>query len=277
MDILHNQVFFPESFNELFSVWDRFPDAVIFAGGTELISRQGKTVLELPPAILCLEKMEELQNITRTEHYLEIGSMVRLNKIITLGKLVPQAFCSCLENIGGVQLRNIATIGGNICCSTRLLDACSPLIALDAQYEFRTASSSRWVAASRFHSKEDNTSLEKQELLTRIRLPLHKWDYSIYKKFYSESINNNKALSFMAKTQKSLLSDIKVIYKGSAIVRNKNAEGILIGKHLPLNRKAAGDFVENWKEFLAGHAEIDEFSKNELINCIEINVYNLSE
>jgi CO/xanthine dehydrogenase FAD-binding subunit len=277
MDVLHNQVFFPVTFSELFSVWSRFPEAVIFAGGTDLISRQGKTVLELPPTILCLEKLQELQNITRTEHYLEIGSMVKLNKILTLGKLVPQALCACLENIGGVQLRNIATIGGNICCSTRLLDACSPLIALDAQYEFRSSSNSRWVSASRFHSKEDNTSLEKQELLSRIRLPLNKWDYSIYKKFYSENAYINKAMTFMAKTQKNILSDIKVIYKANSVIRNKNAEGILIGKYLPLNRKSAGDFVENWKEFLSHNGEIDEFSKNELINCIEINVYNLSE
>ncbi len=277
MDVLHNQIFFPVSFSELFSVWNRCPDAVLLAGGTELIARQGQTILELPDVILCLEKISELQNITRTEHYLEIGSMVSLNKIIRLGKTVPQALCDCLENISGVQLRNTATIGGNICCASRLLDAPAALIALDAQYEFRSASSSRWVASSHFHSEEELFVSSTPKVLTRIRLPLHHWDYSIYKKFYSEDLSSNRSLTFLAKAQKNILSDIKVVYKGQTILRNKNGESVLIGKHLPLNRKAAADFVENWREFLADNIEMDEFLKNELLNHIEINVYNLAE
>ncbi|MDR2942476.1 MAG: FAD binding domain-containing protein [Treponema sp.] len=277
MDVLLNRIFFPTSFNELFSVWNQNPSAQPYAGGTVLLWKQSKTIIDLPPVIICLDNMQELQNITRTEHYLEIGSMVKLNKIIKLGKIVPEVLCDCIENIGGVQLRNVATIGGNICCTARLLDIPAPLVALDAQYEFRGAQSSRWVSAVRFHSEEDIDTLEKKEILTRIRLPLNRWDYSMYKKFFSEDIYDHKTVTFLAKAQKNILSDIKIVCKGDTIVRNKNAEGILIGCHLPLYRKTAADFVENWKEFLANNEEIDEFSKYEIINCIEINVYNLTE
>lgn len=277
MDAPLNQVFFPSSFSELFSTWSRFPNAVIYAGGTDLIWRQGRNILNLPQVILCLDKLQELHGITRTEHYIEIGSMVKLNKLIWLGKVVPEVLCACLENISGVQLRNIATIGGNICCTTRLLDASSPFTALDAQYELRSAYSSRWVAASRFHSAEEHTVLKDQEILTRIKLPIYKWDYFTYKKFISEDLYNTKTLVFLAKTQKNFLSDIRVIYKTKTILRNKNGESILEGKNLPLNRKTAGEFIENWNEFLVNNKEINEFSKNELINYIEQNVYNLSE
>jgi len=277
MDVLLNRIFFPNSFNELFSVWNRNPDAQPYAGGTVLLWKQSKTIIDLPPVIICLDNLEELQNITRTEHYIEIGSMVKLNKIITMGKTVPEILCDCLEKIGGVQLRNIATIGGNICCTTDLLDISAPLIALDAQYEFRGAQSSRWVSASRFHSEEERNVLEKKEILTRIRLPLNQWDYSMYKKFFSEDMYKHKSITFLARTRKNILSDIKIICKGDTIVRNKNAEVMLIGCHLPLHRKTAGDFVENWKEFLSGNYEIDEFTKYEIISCIEINVYNLTE
>jgi CO/xanthine dehydrogenase FAD-binding subunit len=277
MDVLLNRIFFPVSFNELFSVWNQNPTALPYAGGTVLLWKQSKTIIDLPPVIICLDNMPELQNITRTEHYLEIGSMVKLNKIITLGKIVPEILCDCLENIGGVQLRNVATIGGNICCPTRLLDISAPLVALDAQYEFRGALKSHWVSASRFHSEADRNAPEKHEILTRIRLPLNQWDYSMYKKFYSEDMYNHKTVTFLARVQKNILSDIKIICKGDTIVRNRNAEGIIIGSHLPLHRKTAADFVENWKDFLSHHVEMDEFSKYEIINCIEINVYNLSE
>jgi len=277
MDVLLNRIFFPNSFNELFSLWNQNPSALPYAGGTAILWRQSKTIIDLPPVIICLDNMEELQNITRTEHYLEIGSMVKLNKIIRLGKIVPEVLCDCLQNIGGVQLRNVATIGGNICCTNQLLDIPAPLVALDAQYELRGTQSSRWVSASRFHSEEDHNARDKKEILTRIRLPLHQWDYSMYKKFFSEDMYSNKTITFLAKAQKNILSDIKVVCKGDTIMRNKNAEGILIGCHLPLHRKTASDFVENWKEFLSHNSEIDDFSKYEIINCIEINVFNLTE
>jgi CO/xanthine dehydrogenase FAD-binding subunit len=277
MDVLLNRIFFPNSFSELFSAWGQNPTALPYAGGTVLLWKQSSTIIDLPPVIICMDNMAELRNITRTEHYLEIGSMVKLNNIIRLGKIVPEVLSACLEEIGGVQLRNVATIGGNICCTSRLLDISAPLVALDAQYEFRSAQSSRWVSASRFHSEEESNAFEKKEILTRIRLPLNQWDYSIYKKFFSEDMYNHKTVTFLAKVQKNILSDIKIVCKGDTIVRNRNAEGVLIGCHLPLHRKTAADFVEHWKEFLALNEEIDEFSKYEIINCIEINVFNLTE
>jgi len=291
MDALLNQVFFPASFHDLFSAWNRFPAAVPYAGGVDLIGKQGKNLLVLPQVILCLDKLEELHRITRTEHYMEIGSMIKLNKIINLGKIVPEVLCTCLENIAGVQLRNIATIGGNICCPSRLLDASAPLIALDAQYELRSAHSSRWVSASRFHIPEEHgppsadasnkkphhrSVLENQELLTRIRLPIQQWNYSVYKKFVSEDNNTGKILIFLAKTPKSVLSDIRVVFKGNTILRNRNGENILAGKNLPLNRKTVGDFVESWNHFLTEN-KVDDYTKYELLNSIEENIFNLSE
>ena len=277
MDAPLSQVFYPVSFHELFSAWNRFPEAVPYAGGTDQNWRQGKNIFKLPAVILCLDKLQELHRITRTEHYLEIGSMVRLNKIIWLGKVVPDVLRICLENIGGVQLRNIATIGGNICGISRLLDVPAALTALDAQYELRNAHSTRWLSASRFHSKEEKSVLESQELLTRIRLPLHQWDYSIYKKFLPDDFLKSEALVFLANAQKSVLSDIRVVYKAASIIRNKNGEDILNGKFLPLNRKTADDFIANWREFLNDRRDVSEFSKNALLAGIEENVYNLTE
>ncbi|GBU28564.1 hypothetical protein R84B8_02124 [Treponema sp. R8-4-B8] len=272
-----NQVVIPSSFQELFAAWERFPDAVLFAGGTNVIGKQGNNILYLPPVFLSLDKIEELQRITRTEQYLEIGSMVKLNKLLMLGKIVPDVLCSCLKKIAGVQLRNIATIGGNICSTSRLLDLPAPLTALDAQYEFRNASNmTRWVSAARFHS-EEHTALEKHELLTRIRLPLHQWDYTVYKKFFCEDYFNSETLVLLAKTRKNLLSDIRVIYKGKAIFRNKEGEDILNGKYLPLNRKSANEFLINWLEYLDKKHEISKFSKNSLLNSIEECIMDLSE
>jgi len=272
-----NQAIIPSGYLELFTAWNRNPDAVLYAGGTHLIGRQENNILNLPPVFLCLDNLPDLKRIARTEHYIDIGSMVVLNRILNLGNIVPKALKTCLEKIGGFQVRNIATIGGNICSPARLLDLPAPLAALDAQYEFRNSSNiTRWVFASRFHSI-DYESSDKKELLTRIRLPIHKWDYMVYKKFYDEDHHKNAAVVFLAKTIKNILSEIRVVFKSSVISRNKKGEDILNGKALPLNRKTADEFVENWKEYLKDHQEESDFLKNTILNSIRVNVYNLSE
>jgi CO/xanthine dehydrogenase FAD-binding subunit len=273
---LPNQIFFPSSYSELFASWDRFPEAVPFAGGTGLLREQGRKIFALPPIIISLERLEEPQRITRTERNLEIGAMAKLSQIVDLGNLVPKALRRCLDSIAGQQLRNMATIGGNICYPGRCLDSAAVFAALDGQYELRSSQSSRWVSAARFFSSTGQNAMNPQELLTRIRVPLENWDYTSYKKFEGQA-NQSRTAVFLVKTQKNMLVDIKIIYKTALIWRDKNIESRLIGKGLPLNRRIAADFVEHWDAFLSGIDSINALSRKEMINFIAMNVYNLSE
>jgi CO/xanthine dehydrogenase FAD-binding subunit len=271
-----NQIFFPLSYPELFTSWNRYPEAVPFAGGTGLLREQGRKIFALPPIILSLDRIDEMRRITRTERYLEIGAMAKLSEIVDLGNLVPKAMRRCLESVAGQQLRNMATIGGNICYPGRCLDSAAVFTALDGQYELRSAQSSRWVSAARFFSSTGQNTLNPQELLTRIRVPLENWDYTSYKKF-ADHANQSRAAVFLVKIQKTMLTDIKIIYKTALIWRDKNIETMLIGKELPLNRRIAADLVEHWDAFLSGIDSIDALSRKEMTNFIAMNVYNLSE
>ena len=249
MAAAHNQAFSPSSFPELFSFWARYPDAVPYAGGAELVRNQGRRVLSLPQNILSLDKMAELRHITRTERYLELGAMVRLTEIIHLGKVVPEILIRCLQEIAGPHLRNIATIGGNVCNPRRGTDTPAPMIALDAHYELRTASSLRWISASRFSSLPGSLALEKQELLTRIRIPLEQWTFSRYHKF-ENSGSSEGVIVFILRNQKNILTDLRVVYGGKIILRDKNSESSLAGKKLPLEKKDARNFLEHWQNYL---------------------------
>jgi len=256
----------PESYPELFTEWNRHPDAVLFAGGTSLVRKN-----DLPPVIFSLEKLEEMQRITRSERYLEIGAMVKLSRIIELRKFVPSVLVHCLRNIARPQLRNMATIGGNICLH---LDSAAAFTALDAQYELRSAQSSRWITASRFSPEPGPGALGQRELLSRIRVPLDNWDYSAYRKFKGRA----RSVVFLAKPLKNMLADIRIICKtGNRVWRNKDSEILLIGKRLPLTRRIATAFVGRWETFLKGAENIDDLSRKELVNFIEMNVGNLVE
>jgi len=291
MAALFSQVFSPSNFQELFSAWKRFPDAVLFAGGTGLIRNQSTRVPVLPNNIISLNQLEELRKMSRTERYLEIGAMVKLSQIIQLGRIVPEVLIRSIECIGGPHLRNQATIGGNLCSPTQKLDCAAPMIALEAQYELRTAQSSRWIPASRFSSLPGPPQLLPQEILTRIRIPLEPWDFTWYSKFRGPLGNEpGGCILFIIRNQKSILTDIRVIYSGEAILREKDSETQLKEKHLPLDKKDAAVFVEGWKAYLTSFEKKDQFifagkygnsnvelSKMRIINFIETTINNLSD
>jgi CO/xanthine dehydrogenase FAD-binding subunit len=252
MAIPTSKVFFPSGFQELFSSWNSNPDAVLCAGGTEHIRNQSGLNQTLPRNIISLEEIEELHKISRSERYLEIGCMVKLSQIINLGKIVPEVLTLCLKNIASPQLRNQATIGGNICSPSIRLDTFAPMIALDAQYELRSSQSVRWISASRFSFQPGQLNLARQELLTRIRVPLEPWTYTWYRKFnFSLASKPGGCILFILRNQKDILTDIRVLYSSQAIFREKDGESMLIGKHLPLDRRDASAFVERWKGYLS--------------------------
>jgi CO/xanthine dehydrogenase FAD-binding subunit len=273
-----NQVFFPGNLGELFNAWTRFPDAVPFAGGTEIIRGQKSSSLSLPKNILALSEIEELSRMSRTERYLEIGAMVKLRDIIRLGKIVPEALTRSLEGIAGPQLRGLATIGGNI-CSARRLDCSAPLIALDAIYELRNAQIGRWISAARFsQGSVPGSALEKQELLTRVRIPLDQWDFSAYRKFGDrDSGARGGVLIFIMKNRKNILTGLRVVFAGECVIRDQNGEAFLTGKQLPLSHRDAQEFLEHWRETLSGLERPSPLIRSEILGYIESLVYNLAD
>jgi CO/xanthine dehydrogenase FAD-binding subunit len=275
---LPNQIFSPANFQALFNTWARFPDAVPFAGGIQTIQMQGKRVLNLPRNILSLDKLEELSRITRTERYLEIGTMVKLNEIVNLGKIVPDVLIQCLQSIAGPQIRNLATIGGHICNRSSDLDIAAPMLALDAHYELRTATASRWISAARFSALSDPLIINPQELVTRIRISLEQWDYSLSKKFKAlESGEGGGVIVFIIRNQKNILSDLRIVFAGDKVLRDKDTEDLLIGKRLPLDRKDAFAFVERWEAYLASVSPSEAFLQAKLLNFIEASLLSLSD
>ena len=272
-----SQVFFPGAFQELFSTWKHFPNAVLCAGGTGFIHEQGKRVPVFPANIISLDKMEELKKIRRTERYLEIGAAVKLTQIINLGKIVPEALTRCIMNIADPQLRSQATIGGNLCFPLYRLDACVPMIALDAQYELRSAQSSHWVPAFKF------TSPENKEILTRIRVPLDIWTFTWYRKFHNFVSNAGEgAILFIMKNEKNILTNIRILCMGKTLLRDKNSETMLVGKRLPLSRKDADAFSGSWKTYLSGvevaeENSLTEITKTQIINFIKTMLRHISD
>jgi CO/xanthine dehydrogenase FAD-binding subunit len=300
---VHCQIFSPNAFGELFSVWERFPSAVISSGGTWLAINSNLAAakfesgehtrqnLNFPKHIISLASIEELKKISRTERYLEIGAAVKLNQIINLGKIVPEALSRCIKRIACPQVRNLATVGGNICTPFHSFDITVPMLALDAHYELRSAQSSRWVTAANFFelhnapSKPDSgsTLASRKEILTRIRVPLEPWTFTWYRKFLSPiSFESEGAFIFMMRNEKNILTDIRIVSSGKEFLRQAKTESFLLGKRLPLSRQIAETYVERWDNYLsdawAKKTNLENgLAKMQIISSIKMVLKQISE
>ena len=280
MDAEYKQVFQPQTLQELFSIWHRLPMAVLYGGGTNLNRSSGKKhTLELPSTIISMDRIPELRAFTRTERYIEIGSMIKFNEILNVEKMLPPAFAQAIIDIAGPEVRNLATIGGNICNPTRHSDAAAPLIALDARYELRSAQNARWISASRFSGSSAFLSMNPQEVLTRIRIPLEQWHYSVYKKFENHFSENEYggAVVFLARIQKNIVTDIRIVYAGNIVLRDKDSEAALSGKHYPLEKRDASHFMELWETYLASEGNLPFLTKIKMLGFIESSLRDLSD
>lgn len=279
MDALHNQVFTPSTLAELYASWARFPDSVLYAGGTEIARTQGGRTLHLPRNILSLSRIEELRRISRTERYLEIGAMVTLDEILSLGKIVPEALRKALEDAANPQVRNLATIGGNLSCAARRMDAFAPLAALDARLELRTATLSRWVAAARFAPAFGPPLLAEQELLSRIRIPLEAWDYVVHRRLGTARWPDDEGgvFTFIARAQKGILSEVRLVFAGVALIRDREIDTEIVGKSLPLARRDALAFVDRWRERLKEAEYPTGILKNQVLNLAEYAALGLTD
>lgn len=142
------------------------------AGGTNLLP-QLKEGLITPALVVNLKRIPGLRAITVDEQGLHLGPLVTAAELIR-SPLV-QAHCPVLAQaaatMAGVQVRNIATLGGNLCNASPAGDLAPSLIAVQAVAEIRGANGVRLVPLDGFFTGPGRTVLAPGELLTRVTVP----------------------------------------------------------------------------------------------------------
>jgi CO/xanthine dehydrogenase FAD-binding subunit len=120
--------------------------------------------------------------------------------------------------------------------------------------------------------------LNSQELLTRIRIPLEQWHYTVYKKFTGQyPVDESGGAVFMARIEKNMLTDLRVVFAGQIVLRDKNSETILMGKQLPLDRRDAEHFAERWETYLSAIEGLGFMLKAKFLNFIESCIFSLAD
>jgi CO/xanthine dehydrogenase FAD-binding subunit len=147
----------------------------ILAGGTDFYPARVGTAVE--EDILDITAIEELRGIRETDRGLKLGALTTWSDIVSAA-LPPYFDCLRLaaREVGGAQIQNAGTVGGNLCNASPAADGIPPLLSLGAEVELARADGRRVVPLEEFVAGNRRTRREPGELLAAILVP--RWDAS---------------------------------------------------------------------------------------------------
>ena len=163
-----NAKFFrPGSLKELFRLRKKHPEARLIAGATELgleISKHFKKF----PALISLESIPELRKMAKKSAKWRVGGAVTLTQ---LGDAIADDFpmwAKMLWVFGSRQIRNRATLGGNLVTASPIGDSAPVLLALDADVVLASPRGQRTVPIADFFVSYRQTAMKPDEILLEV-------------------------------------------------------------------------------------------------------------
>jgi len=159
-----------ESITHALELLREYPEAHIIAGGSDVLIeiREGKLA---GSTLVSIQKLDELRGVSLTTYEaIRIGALTSMSQI-TKDTIIKEHFpvlAEAAETVGGPQLRNIATIGGNVCNGVTSADTASTLMAWDAVMEYQGPSGKRLIPIKEHYVAAGKTALTHDEILTAI-------------------------------------------------------------------------------------------------------------
>ncbi|MEM3427160.1 MAG: xanthine dehydrogenase family protein subunit M [Nitrososphaerales archaeon] len=212
--------------------------ASILAGGTDLLvqMRDGK---KTPKYVVNIKKIPQLEGIRLENEGVVIGALTTVNKIHE-SNLIKEKF-PALHQAAGVlasyQVRNRATIGGNLCNASPAADLAPPLLIYEAKLKIAGLKGEDEVPIKRFFLGPGKTVIEQGMILKEIYIPTPKeHTYSIHLKFGERRAMECAIINVAASISigDSICEDAKIALGSVAPtpIRSENAEAELRGKKL---------------------------------------------
>ena len=167
------QYFEPLTIEEAGILAKEHPKAAFLAGGTDLLVRYNRHVNQFD-GLINLKTIKDIQNwCEETEDTVRLGALMKHNQAACDSVVVKYypALVHALEQIGTNQVRNLGTLGGNICNASPCADSAAMLTALGGSVILENGNKKRKIALNEFFKGPGRTAKEPGEILTWIELP----------------------------------------------------------------------------------------------------------
>jgi len=225
----------PASVDDFAAVLDKHPNATIVAGSTDVGLWVTKHMRDISPVVF-IGGLEGLRAISEENGVITIGAGVTYSEAFAmLAKRIP-ALGPLFDRIGGEQVRNMGTIGGNIANGSPIGDTPPPFIALGARLTLRRGKKRRTIALEEFfiaYGKQDRRPGEFVEAV-HVPIPAKGTRFAVHKvtKRRDEDITATLGAFHLTLAKNGTVAAIRIAYGGMAATpkRASAVEAALLGK-----------------------------------------------
>jgi carbon-monoxide dehydrogenase medium subunit len=148
------------------------PSTRVIAGGTDILLKARG--FPSPITLVDISGITEINGVRQAGDGIRIGAATRLAEVVRAASLQAEPYRALVQaaiQVGSPQIRNLATLGGNLCNASPSADTAAPLLALDAYVELESQGGKRIIQLAEFFQGPGKTILAEAELLTSIFLP----------------------------------------------------------------------------------------------------------
>ncbi len=224
----------PFTIEQAVQLLKQYPNATILNGGTDIAIRLTRKHEQFP-ILLDLEHIPELKQISESETEITLGSGVLIQDFKLFAKNKFPELYNLLKVFGAKQIRNRATVGGNLATASPIGDIIPPLMALDAIVH-TTGTASRQIPVNQFIVDYRKTALNKGEIIYKITFPKRPdWKYRFYKVSKRKALDiSTVSLAGGVKLSDNTVQDIRLVFGGMALTAKhaSETEKFLLGKKL---------------------------------------------
>ncbi len=160
--------FLPQSLEEALELKKKIPNSRFIAGGTDLMVQIRGGELK-PSALISLRSIPDLSSI-EINGSIRIGAMTTVTDLIYNPDLEHQAklLVDAARRVGSPQIRNVATVGGNLCNCSPCADLALSLLVLEAKARIQSLSGTQDVPLQKFFESPGKSCLSPDQILTDI-------------------------------------------------------------------------------------------------------------
>lgn len=211
-----NNIYQPKTLKEALDILDNKDNLKIIAGGTDVLIKLHHGELS-GIELLSIRDIGELKEINLNDNGdIEIGAMASFSDIFRSNIINENIYVlsEAAVSMGGPQVRNMATIGGNVCNGAVSADSATTLFALNAELLLKTKNGERIVPIKDFYLGPGKVKILPNEILVKIIIKNE--DYKGYKGNYIK-FSNRKAMdiamlgvSVVAAIENNKFKDIRI-------------------------------------------------------------------
>ena len=239
--------FAPRYVSELKRILKKNINSQLLSGGTDLSLLVTKDRKDINSTIY-MNSIKELNYIKKNKGYIEVGATTSLTDFeIYIKKYYPD-FNKILKRYGSTQIRNVATVAGNIATASPIGDNLPLLLALDSKIVLQGVKKSKVISINDFFISYRKTKLKVGQFIHSIRIPIvEKNIFKAYKisKRFDDDISSVCA-AFNLKIENKKIKNIKIAYGGMAAIPKR---AIYCEKSL-LNSSITPEIIEKAKNAL---------------------------